>query len=205
MSTKPEAPQHLLDFARLWVAIRRGRRLWLAFALLGMLGGGALTILMPPTPTAVTRILVVHEQDGPSDGGMLIRTDATLMATTRVAAAALEKLGLNERPEDFLKQYEVVGLTNNILEVTVEGPTGAEAARRAEALAEAFIADHVGRIQSAANAEAKAITDQRAQVQAELDQVNVQISGARPGSVRHGSPPAPRSSTRRGRCGSRSR
>lgn len=178
MSTKPEAPQHLLDFARLWVAIRRGRRLWLAFALLGMIGGGALTILMPPTPTAVTRILVVHEQDGPSDGGMLIRTDATLMATTRVAAAALEKLGLNERPEDFLKQYEVVGLTNNILEVTVEGPTGAEAARRAEALAEAFIADHVGRIQSAANAEAKAITDQRAQVQAELDQVNVQISGA---------------------------
>lgn len=174
---KPQ-PQHLLDFARLWVAIRRGRRLWFTFAVLGMVAGGALTVLMPPAPTAVVRILVVHEQDGPSDGGMLIRTDVALMTTTRIAGEALEKLEVAERPEDFLKEFEVVGLTNNILEVTVKGPTGAEAARRATALAEVFIADHVERIQSAATAEAKAITDQRAQVQAELDGVNGQISGA---------------------------
>jgi uncharacterized protein involved in exopolysaccharide biosynthesis len=174
---KPQ-PQHLLDFARLWVAIRRGRRLWFTFAVLGMLAGGAMTVLMPPAPTAVVRILVVHEQDGPSDGGMLIRTDVALMTTTRIAGEALEKLEVAERPEDFLKEFEVVGLTNNILEVTVKGPTGAEAARRATALAEVFIADHVERIQSAATAEAKAITDQRAQVQAELDGVNGQISGA---------------------------
>jgi capsular polysaccharide biosynthesis protein len=175
---KSQGPQHLLDFARLWVAIRRGRRVWLTFAMLGFLAGGALTIVMPPQPTAVTRILVAHEGDGPSDGGSLIRTDVTLMTTTRIAAAALEKLGLDERPEDFLKEYEVVGLTNNLIEVSVKAPTGAEAARRAKALAEAFIADHVGRIQQAADAEAKAITDQRAQVQKELDGVNGQISGA---------------------------
>jgi len=175
---KPQGPQHLLDFARLWVAIRRGRRLWLAFGVLGMLAGGALAVLVPPSPTAVTRILVVHEEDGPADGGNLIRTDVALMMTTRIAGAALDKLHLNERPEDFVKEYEVVGLTNNIVELSVKGPTGAEAARRAKALADAFITDHVGRIQSAANAEAKAITDQRAQVQADLDKVNGQISGA---------------------------
>jgi capsular polysaccharide biosynthesis protein len=178
MTTKPPGPQHLLDFARLWVAIRRGRRLWLTFAMLGFLAGGALTIVMPPQPTAVTSILVVHEGDGPSDGGSLIRTDVTLMTSTRIATAALDKLGLDERPEDFLKEYEVVGLTNNIIQVSVKAPTGAEAARRAKALAEAFIADHVGRIQQAADAEAKAITDQRAQVQKDLDGVNGQISGA---------------------------
>lgn len=186
MSTTTEAkppatangPQHLLDFARLWVGIRRRRRLWLAFGLLGFVAGGLLAVLVPPTPTAVTRILVVHEEDGPADGGSAIRTDVALMTTTRLAAAALEELGSAERPEDFVQQFEVVGLTNNLLEVTVEGPTGAEAARRAEALAEAFIADHVGRVQSAAKAEATAITDQRAQVQAELDEVNGQISGA---------------------------
>jgi capsular polysaccharide biosynthesis protein len=171
-------PQHLLDLAKLWVGIRRKRRLWLAFGLLGLLAGGALTVLVPPVPTAVTRILVVHEQDGPSDGGSLIRTDVALMTTTRLAAVALEKLGSPERPEEFVEEYEVVGLTNNVLEVTVKGPTGAEAARRAKALAEAFIADHVQRIQSAADAEAKALTDQRAQVQAELAGVNGQISGA---------------------------
>ncbi|MFC4859087.1 Wzz/FepE/Etk N-terminal domain-containing protein [Actinophytocola glycyrrhizae] len=174
----PQAPQHLLDFARLWTAIRRGRRLWIGFALVGFLAGGLLAVLLPPTPSAVTRILVTHEQDGPSDGGSLIRTDVALMSTTRIAADALERLKVTERPEEFLKTITVTGLTNNVLEVTVEAPTGAEAARRAKALAEAFIADHVGRIQSAAAAEAKALTDQRGQVQAELDEVNGQISGA---------------------------
>jgi capsular polysaccharide biosynthesis protein len=171
-------PQHLLDFSRLWVAIRRRRRTWLAFAVLGMIGGGLLTVLMPPTPTAVVRILVVHEQDGPSDGGSLIRTDVALLDTTRIAAVALKALGSAERPEEFVKTYEVVGLTNNILEVSVEAPSGAEAAKRAEALADAFIDDHVGRIQQAAAAEAKALTDQRGQVQTELTEVNGQISGA---------------------------
>lgn len=175
---KSDAPQHLLDFARLWVAIRRGRRLWLTFALIGLIGGGVLTILVPPAPTAVVRILVVHEEDGPADGGSLIRTDVALLTTTRVAGKALESIKSSERPEDFVKEYEVVGLTNNIIEVTVQGTTGADAAKRAKALAAAFIADHVGRVQAAADAEAKAFTDQQKQVQAELDKVNGQITGA---------------------------
>jgi capsular polysaccharide biosynthesis protein len=180
MTTKTEdpQPQHLLDLTRLWTAVRRGRRLWLTFALLGFLGGGVLTVLVPPSPTALVRILVVHEQDGPADSGSLIRTDVSLMMTSRIAGKAVEKLKIAERPEDFLKEYQAVAPTNNILEVTVKGPTGAEAARRAKALAEVFIADHVGRSQAGAKAEAKAYTDQQAQVQAELDQVNGQISGA---------------------------
>jgi hypothetical protein len=178
MTTTPDGPQHLLDLTRLWVAIRRGRRLWLTFALLGLIGGGVLTVLMPPAPTAVVRVLVVHEEDGPADGGSLIRTDVALMTTSRIAGKALEAIKSPERPEDFVKEYEVVGLTNNIIEVTVQGDTGADAAKRAKALADAFIADHVGRIQAGAAAEAKAFTDQQNQVQAELDQVNGQISGA---------------------------
>lgn len=173
-----QGPQNLLDFARLWTAIRRKRRMWLGFALLGFLAGGVLTVFMPPTPSAVTRILVVHEQDGPSDGGSLIRTDVALMSTSRIAADAVKELKLDLRPEEFLKTVTIVGLTNNVLEVTVEGPTGAEAARRAKAMSDAFIADHIGRIKAAAAAESKALTDQAAQVQAELKQVNGQISGA---------------------------
>lgn len=177
-ATTKQAPQNLLDFARLWTAIRRKRRMWLGFALFGFLAGGVLTVFMPPTPSAVTRILVVHEQDGPSDGGSLIRTDVALMSTSRIAADAVERLKLDLRPEEFLKTVTVVGLTNNVLEVTVEGPTGAEAARRAKAMSDAFIADHIGRIKAAAAAESKALTDQAAKVQAELKQVNGQISGA---------------------------
>lgn len=173
-----QGPQHLLDFARLWVGIRRRRRLWLTIGLLGFLAGGMLAVLMPPPPTATVRILVVHEDDGPASGGSLILTDVALLTTTKMAAAALEKVGSAERPEEFVKEYDVVGVTNNVLEVTVKGPTGAEAALRAKALADVFIAEHVGRIQNAAKAEAKAITDQLAQVQKELNGVNGQISGA---------------------------
>jgi hypothetical protein len=122
---------------------------------------------------------VHHEDDGPAAGGSLILTDVALLTTTKLAGQALEKVGSDERPEEFVKEYQAVGLTNNMLEVTVEGPTGAEAARRAKALADVFIADHVGRIQNAAKAEAKAITDQRAQVQKELAGVDRQISGAK--------------------------
>lgn len=176
--TTAHGPQHLLDFARLWVGVRRRRRVWLTFALLGAVAGGLLAVLMPPPPTAVVRVLVVHEDDGPAAGGSLILTDVALITTTRIAGAALEKVGSAQQPAEFVKEYEAVGLTNNLLEVTVHGPTGAEAARRARALAEVFIADHVGRIQAAAKAEATAITDQRAQVQTDLNQVNQQISGA---------------------------
>ncbi|MCT2585739.1 Wzz/FepE/Etk N-terminal domain-containing protein [Actinophytocola gossypii] len=175
---KPAGGPPLLDLARLFVAIRRRRRLWVACALLGMIGGGLVAVLLPPPPTATTRLLVVHEQDQPSDTGSLIRTDAALLATTSIAAAALERLGSDQPPERFVEEYTVTGLTNNVLEISVEGPTEAEATRRAQALADAFIADHVGRIQAAASAQAKALIEQRDRIQGELNRVNRDINGA---------------------------
>ncbi|HEX2132746.1 MAG TPA: Wzz/FepE/Etk N-terminal domain-containing protein [Actinophytocola sp.] len=175
---KPAGGQPLLDLARLFVAIRRRRRLWVACALLGMIGGGLLAVLLPAPPTATTRLLVVHEQDQPSDTGSLIRTDSALLATTTIASAALERLGSDQPPEEFVKEYTVTGLTNNVLEIRVEGTTPDEATRRAQALADAFIADHVGRIQAAATAQATALIEQRDRIQGELNKVNRDISGA---------------------------
>lgn len=167
--------QPLLDLGRLVVAVRRGRRLWLACALLGLIGGGLLAVLLPAPPTAVTRVLVIHEQDQPSDTGSLIRTDAALVASTRIASSALKDLGSTQRPEDFLKEYTVTGLTNNVLEISAEGATPEEALARTSALADAFIADHVGRARSAAEAEAKALVDQRVRIEADLAAVNAEI------------------------------
>ncbi|OLF15804.1 hypothetical protein BU204_20150 [Actinophytocola xanthii] len=168
----------MIDLTRLWVGVRRRRRMWVALALLGMIAGGLFSTLLPSPAEAVTRILVLHEEDQPSDGGSLIRTDATLVMTTRVAAAALDALGSDQRPEQFITQYTAVGLTNNVLELTVKGPTPAEAVRRADALAQAFIADHVGRIQTSADAQAKALLAQRDKINTELKDVNGQIARA---------------------------
>jgi hypothetical protein len=130
----------------------------------------------------VTKVLVAHQEDQPNDPGTLIRTDVALLQTTRIADAALQSLKSPEKPEDFMQDYGGVGLTNNLLQINVTGASDAEAVARAKALADAFIADHVKRIQQAAAAQAKALLDQRDRLQDELAQVNTSIGDASPDS-----------------------
>lgn len=170
--------QPLVDLQRLVVSIRRRRRLWLSAALLGLIAGGLLSVFVPTPPTAVAKILVIHKEDSPTDSGTLIRTDVAVLQTTKIAGAALKNLKINQAPEDFLKNYTSVGLTNNVLQLTVKGTSDADAVARAKALSEAFIADHVQQDKAAATAAAQALLDQRKQVQGDLDQVDTQISQA---------------------------
>ncbi|MCH0561783.1 MULTISPECIES: Wzz/FepE/Etk N-terminal domain-containing protein [unclassified Streptomyces] len=183
-STTSESPAAapLLDLQALVVAVRRRRRLWSSLALLGLLVGAAVAVLLPPPPTAVTQVLVAHQADQPNDPGTLIRTDVALLHTTRIADRALQSLKSRETPEDFMKDYAGLGLTNNLLQISVTGDSDAEAVARAKALADAFIADHVRRIQEAANAEAKSLLDQRNRMRDELTQVNKAIGDASPDS-----------------------
>ncbi|MFE3073077.1 Wzz/FepE/Etk N-terminal domain-containing protein [Streptomyces sp. NPDC059247] len=174
-ASEPTAPTPLLDLQSLVVAVRRRRRLWSAVALLGLLAGAGLAVLLPPPPTATTKVLVAHQEDQPNDPGTLIRTDVALLHTTRIAGAALRSLKSTEEPEDFMRDYEGAGLTNNVLQITVTGATDAEAVARTRALADAFVADHVRRIREVSNAEAKAFLDQRDRLRKDLAQVNKAI------------------------------
>ncbi|MEF9906979.1 Wzz/FepE/Etk N-terminal domain-containing protein [Streptomyces sp. P9-A2] len=174
-TSESPASAPLLDLQALVVAVRRRRRLWCSMALLGLLLGAAVAVLLPPPPTAVTKVLVAHQQDQPNDPGTLIRTDAALLHTTRIAGAALRSLESPEKPEDFMEDYEGLGLTNNLLRITVTGDSDAEAVARAEALADAFVADHVRRIREAADAEAKTLLEQRDRMREELAEVNEAI------------------------------
>lgn len=176
--TAGPAAQPLLDLQQLVVAIRRQRRFWLSLGLIGLLAGAAVAILLPPPPTALTRLLIIHEGDQPTDGGTLMKTDVTMMETTRIAAAALQKLNVNERPEDFLKTYDANGLTNNVLELKVTGSDGGDAVARAKALADAFIADYVQRVQAAAAADAQALVNQKDRAQEDLKEVDASITAA---------------------------
>ncbi|MFJ1730392.1 Wzz/FepE/Etk N-terminal domain-containing protein [Streptomyces sp. NPDC088254] len=174
----PSAAAPLLDLQTLVAAVRRRRRLWSSAALLGLLVGAAVAILLPPPPTAVVKVLVAHQQDQPNDTGTLIRTDVALLHTTRIAGKALQAIGSTEKPEDFMQDYEGAGLTNNLLRITVTGDSDAQAVARAGALADAFVADHVRRIQEAANAEAKTLLDQRDRIREDLAEVDKAIGEA---------------------------
>ncbi|MGW7424638.1 Wzz/FepE/Etk N-terminal domain-containing protein [Streptomyces sp. NPDC054813] len=174
-TAESSAATPLLDLQALVVAVRRRRRLWYAMALLGLLAGAALAVLMPPSPTAVTEVLVAHAEDQPNDTGTLIRTDVQLLQTTQIAGKALQSLKSPERPEDFMRDYRGTGLTNNLLQISVTGDSDAQAVARAKALADAFVADHVQRMEKTAQAEAQALLDQRDRMRDELAQVNKEI------------------------------
>ncbi|MFD9824589.1 Wzz/FepE/Etk N-terminal domain-containing protein, partial [Streptomyces violascens] len=174
-TAESSAAAPLLDLHALVVAVRRRRRLWASMALLGLLVGAAIAVLLPPPPSAVTKVLVAHQADQPNDPGTLIRTDVALLGTTRIADKALQALKSPEKPEDFIRDYRGTGLTNNLLQIDVTGTSDAEAVARAKALADAFVADHVSRMQEAAAAEAKALLDQRDRIQGDLAQVNKAI------------------------------
>ncbi|MFD9561623.1 Wzz/FepE/Etk N-terminal domain-containing protein [Streptomyces sp. NPDC059994] len=180
-TSESSAAAPLLDLQALVVAVRRRRRFWCTMALLGLLVGAAMAVLMPPPPTAVTKVLVTHQEDQPNDPGTLIRTDVALLGTTRIASKALQSLKSPENPEDFMRNYRGTGLTNNLLQIDVTGDSDAEAVSRAKALADAFVADHVRRMQEAAKAEAKALLDQRDRMRDELAQVNKAIGNRSPG------------------------
>ncbi|MFD4370559.1 Wzz/FepE/Etk N-terminal domain-containing protein [Streptomyces sp. NPDC058486] len=177
---EPPAAAPLIDLQTLVVAVRGRRRLWSSLALLGLLVGVALSFLLVPPPTATAKLLVAHQEDQPNDPGTLIRTDVALLHTTRIAGEALRSLKSPVDPEEFMRDYEGLGLTNNLLQITVSGDSDAEAVARAGALADAFVADHVRRIREAADAEAKALLDQRDRMRDELAGVNETIGeGAR--------------------------
>ncbi|MFJ6569746.1 Wzz/FepE/Etk N-terminal domain-containing protein [Streptomyces sp. NPDC091292] len=181
-TSEPTTGPPLLDLHALVIAVRRRRRLWCSMALLGLLVGAAVAVLMPPPPTATTKVLVAHQGDQPNDPGTLIRTDVELLQTTRIASTALRSLGSPVKPEDFMRDYGGIGLSNNLLQITVTGDSDAEAVARAKALADAFVADHVRRIREAADAEAKSLLAQRDRMQDELTQVDKAIEDAPPQS-----------------------
>ncbi|WP_328351646.1 Wzz/FepE/Etk N-terminal domain-containing protein [Streptomyces sp. NBC_00445] len=174
-TSESSATAPLFDLQALVVAVRRRRRLWCSMALLGLLLGAAVAVLLPASPTAVTTVLVAHQDDQPNDPGTLIRTDVELLQTTRVAGQALKSLESPQRPVDFMRDYRGTGLTNNLLQINVTGDSDAQARARAKALADAFIADHLTRIREAANAEAEALLDRRDRLRDELAKVNEEI------------------------------
>ncbi|SFW47413.1 Wzz/FepE/Etk N-terminal domain-containing protein [Amycolatopsis australiensis] len=173
--TTPTETAPLVDLQRLFVAIRRRKRFWLATALFGLIAGALVGIVLPAPPTAVTKVIVVHQDDSPTDSGTLMRTDVAVLQTTQIAEGALKKLGSTEPPEEFMKNYAGLGLTNNVMQITVKAKSDGEAVAQAKALAETFIADHVKRSQAAAAAQSQAILDQRKNAQDELGKVEQQI------------------------------
>jgi len=118
-------------------ALRRGMRVWLAAALIGLLVGAALYMKFPPAYQATTSVLI---NDGPdADVAVTITTDAALAQSHTVAAHVVQQLGLRQSVNSFLAAYTVTTVTDQLLVITVSAPTSGGAVQRASAIATAFL------------------------------------------------------------------
>ncbi|HEV2068420.1 MAG TPA: Wzz/FepE/Etk N-terminal domain-containing protein [Acidimicrobiales bacterium] len=118
-------------------ALRRRWRLWAATSLVGLLTALAFSLVSPPAYSATTTLLLHHPAQ--FDPSRAMANDAELLRTRTVAQTTVDSLGLPLSGKDFISEYTVTPLSDELLRITVNGPTNREAIRRADGLAQAFL------------------------------------------------------------------
>ncbi|MCD6639347.1 MAG: hypothetical protein LT071_05475, partial [Nocardioides sp.] len=165
-----ESGQHapaLVTLHYLSSAVRRRWSVCAASALLGALLGAAFSVLVPAASSGTVTLMLTHEPGTDPTVGMA--TDVSLLRTRAVAAATVEELGLDVSPEDFHRAVEVVPSTPTVLVLTVSGRDDADAVRRAEVLAQNYLAFRRRQLMSQAQAMADGYQEQVDGLQRQVD------------------------------------
>ena len=156
-------------------ALRRRRKVWLSLAVLGLIFGIAYHAVVPRTFSATTTLYLAQSSgsDGPSD----MQNDLALLQTNAVADRAAALLGdPSLTPAEFLgKGGPGTALSNNILSIAVSGPSEAEAVRRANALADAYLSFRKQHDQEQTDAMASAINKEIATLQQQVSSLTSRI------------------------------
>lgn len=122
-----------LSLRAVWRACRRRWRLCLAVAILGAVAGAGMHFLAPRKYSSQSSLYLYE----PTFNNM--SNDVGLLETRAVASRALHDLHLHMGTNALLASYSGVGQTNEILSLTVSGPTQAAALARNRALDAAFL------------------------------------------------------------------
>ena len=127
-------------------ALRRSRRLWVGLALVGLLLGVAVSAARPAAPQATTTLLLTVGPE--SQPGTAILNEQSMAQTRGVAAIAVRRLGLKESADALLGTYTATVVTDRVLRITASAPSSGQAVRRANVLAEAFLAFRAEQLQT---------------------------------------------------------
>lgn len=130
-------PDSLVTIRFLFNAIRRHSRIWIATAMVGLIAALAFPVVMPPASVSSTKLLLTH-RDG-DDPARAIATDVSMLGTHTIANRVIDRLGLTETPDQLLKQYTAVRLTDRVLQITAGAKTSAEATTLAATLADVYL------------------------------------------------------------------
>lgn len=158
-------------------ALRRRRKVWLSLAALGLVIGLGYHTVVPRSYNANATLYLA--QAAGTDPATGMANDIALLQTTAVGHRAAELLGepsLN--PSTLLGKAPGVPESNNVLILSVAGPTKAEAERRANALAKAFLGFRSARLQQQTSNANKALEDQISTLEQKISQLSASINNA---------------------------
>jgi len=157
-------------------ALRRRRKLWLSCAALGLVVGLGYHLVVPRSYNAYATLYLAQAPG--TDPAAGIANDMALLQTTAVGQRAADLLGERSlNPSTLLGKVPGVVESDNVLTLTVAGPTQAEAERRANALARAFLGFRSVRIQQQTASANKALENQISSLQQQIGQLSATING----------------------------
>jgi capsular polysaccharide biosynthesis protein len=130
-------PDSLVTFRFLRDAVRRHIRIWLVLALLGLAGGLAASVVLPPAHTSSARMLITTREG--EDPTKAMATEVSLATTRTVAERTIKLLKLPDTPDGLLERYTVSAMTDRVLEIQANAKTSDEATKLATTLAQTYL------------------------------------------------------------------
>jgi capsular polysaccharide biosynthesis protein len=136
----------LITLGYLRAAVRRGRLLILAVAVLGFVVGTALLVVAPPAYQATTTLMLAHNTG--EDAVSAQATDAVLAQSDAVALRTMAALGVHDSLKKFEASYTATIETNSILTIIFRAPTASQAVRDENALTAEFLKFRTAQLQN---------------------------------------------------------
>ena len=171
----------------LGAALRRSRRFCLCLGALGLVIGAALYFSSPPEYSAATTILLTNAPGTDPTTAML--TEQSLAASLPVATAVVNRLGIAESPGSLLASYTVSPVSDQVLQISVSAPTGAQAVQWAAAIGKQFLKFRASLLTAQEQQQAATLNTRVAQAQQDLTALGTKITN------RGGTIPSPSSTS----------
>jgi capsular polysaccharide biosynthesis protein len=170
----PDFSPSLVSLGFIRAALRRSVWFWRIMAVAGLLVGAGVYLAIPPTYQATTTLLL---NVGPeAQPGTAILNDQTVAQSRGVAGLAVDSLRLRQSVNSILGAYTATVVTDRVLNITASAPSGKEAVRLANGLAQAFLTFRTRLLRTQQQLQAAGYDQQVTQVKQLIKSLNSQIS-----------------------------